>query len=81
MNRQAEGFIVREDARPAAGAEHPHESAHLHVAGEALYVDDIPEIAGTLQERPADAGTDTPRRKQLCPCGSGRKYKKCCLNE
>ena len=27
---------------------HPHESAHLHVAGEATYVDDMPELAGTL---------------------------------
>lgn len=26
----------------------PHESAHLHVAGEATYLDDIPELAGTL---------------------------------
>jgi xanthine dehydrogenase large subunit len=25
----------------------PHESAHLHVAGEATYVDDIRELAGT----------------------------------
>ncbi|HEX6708491.1 MAG TPA: xanthine dehydrogenase molybdopterin binding subunit [Albitalea sp.] len=30
------------------GVARPHESAHLHVAGEATYVDDIPEIAGTL---------------------------------
>jgi len=48
MNRQAEGFMAGERARPAAGAPHPHESAHLHVAGEAVYVDDIPEIAGTV---------------------------------
>jgi len=48
MNRQAEVFMTGERARPAAGIDHPHESAHLHVAGEALYVDDIPEIAGTL---------------------------------
>jgi xanthine dehydrogenase large subunit len=48
MNRQTEGFMAGERARPAAGVDHPHESAHLHVAGEALYVDDIPEIAGTL---------------------------------
>ena len=27
---------------------HPHDSAHLHVSGEATYVDDIPELAGTL---------------------------------
>ncbi len=26
----------------------PHESAHLHVSGEAIYVDDIREVAGTL---------------------------------
>ncbi|MBS0440409.1 MAG: xanthine dehydrogenase molybdopterin binding subunit [Proteobacteria bacterium] len=25
-----------------------HESAHLHVAGEAAYIDDLPELAGTL---------------------------------
>ena len=29
-------------------ASHPHESAELHVSGEAIYTDDIPEIAGTL---------------------------------
>jgi xanthine dehydrogenase large subunit len=38
--------------RPGAGArvgvDRPHESAHLHVAGEAAYVDDLPELAGTL---------------------------------
>ena len=26
----------------------PHESAHLHVAGQATYIDDLPELAGTL---------------------------------
>lgn len=30
------------------GVSRPHESAHLHVAGEATYTDDIPEVAGTL---------------------------------
>ena len=42
MNRQAEAFMARSETRPAAGVAHPHESAHLHVAGEACYVDDIP---------------------------------------
>ena len=32
----------------AVGASLPHESAHLHVAGAAPYVDDLPELAGTL---------------------------------
>lgn len=31
-----------------ANKSHPHESAHLHVSGEAVYVDDIGEIGGTL---------------------------------
>ena len=33
-----------------SAALHPpaHESAHLHVSGEAVYVDDIPELRGTL---------------------------------
>jgi xanthine dehydrogenase large subunit len=30
------------------GVSRPHESAHLHVAGEADYIDDLPELAGTL---------------------------------
>ena len=33
---------------PRVGVSRPHESAHLHVAGEATYIDDIPELAGTL---------------------------------
>lgn len=32
----------------AAGAALPHESAALHVSGEAIYTDDIPELRGTL---------------------------------
>ncbi len=40
---------VRQQQRETApGASVPHESAALHVAGEATYVDDIPELAGTL---------------------------------
>ena len=31
-----------------AGQPRPHDSAHLHVAGEAAYVDDLPELQGTL---------------------------------
>lgn len=32
----------------SAGRPTPHESAHLHVQGQATYVDDLPELAGTL---------------------------------
>ncbi len=33
---------------PAAGASSPHESATLHVTGEAVYTDDIPELRRTV---------------------------------
>ncbi|MBL8333295.1 MAG: molybdopterin-dependent oxidoreductase, partial [Rubrivivax sp.] len=35
-------------ARGEQGRELPHESARLHVTGEAVYTDDIPELRGTL---------------------------------
>ncbi len=49
MNKPHEGPLL-DAAHSAAGVgvPHPHESAHLHVAGEATYVDDMPELAGTL---------------------------------
>ncbi|MFL6696295.1 MAG: xanthine dehydrogenase molybdopterin binding subunit [Vitreoscilla sp.] len=35
-------------ASAGVGTPRPHESAHLHVAGSAAYIDDLPELAGTL---------------------------------
>ncbi|HEY3635581.1 MAG TPA: molybdopterin cofactor-binding domain-containing protein, partial [Caldimonas sp.] len=56
MNRALDPRWLRApdaDAAAAAsgariGVALPHESAHLHVAGAAPYVDDLPELAGTL---------------------------------
>jgi xanthine dehydrogenase large subunit len=48
MNKPTETGLLLKTAQPQAGAPLPHESAHLHVAGEAVYVDDIPELNGTL---------------------------------
>ena len=42
----AETAAERQGAR--VGISRPHESAHLHVAGEAAYIDDLPELNGTL---------------------------------
>ena len=46
MNKQAEPFLIETAAQ--VGRERAHESAHLHVAGEATYIDDIRELDGTL---------------------------------
>lgn len=58
MNKPLDSFLqppseaqaLREDHRAghSVGISRPHESAHLHVAGEAAYIDDLPELAGTL---------------------------------
>ena len=42
------GEAKAHDQGARVGISRPHESAHLHVAGEATYIDDIPELAGTL---------------------------------
>ena len=46
LDEPAEAAALRSGAR--VGISCPHESAHLHVAGEAHYIDDLPELAGTL---------------------------------
>ena len=40
------------DNTPAAGASRCHESARAQVAGAATYIDDIPEVRGTLHAAP-----------------------------
>jgi xanthine dehydrogenase large subunit len=44
--------FVAEAIQPAVGANHPHESARAHVCGGATYIDDIPELKGTLHAAP-----------------------------
>ncbi len=52
MNQAADAFLTQPTAiateASAAGRPLPHESARLHVAGQANYIDDLPELAGTL---------------------------------
>jgi xanthine dehydrogenase large subunit len=46
IDTDAEAKALAQGAR--VGISRPHESAQLHVAGEATYTDDLPELAGTL---------------------------------
>ncbi|MCP1573695.1 xanthine dehydrogenase large subunit [Herbaspirillum rubrisubalbicans] len=51
MNKQSEQFLhtlVPPADWATVGKPHPHESARLHVTGEATYTDDIVELQGTL---------------------------------
>ena len=49
MNKLVDTPLIAAEMAPGVvGKNLKHESAHLHVAGEATYTDDIPELAGTL---------------------------------
>jgi xanthine dehydrogenase large subunit len=48
MNQPVAPAAVGEQAWKAVGVARPHESAALHVLGQATYTDDIPELQGTL---------------------------------
>ncbi|PXW97074.1 xanthine dehydrogenase molybdenum binding subunit apoprotein [Sphaerotilus hippei] len=52
MNQPVDAFLATPPqtatATTTVGASPPHESARLHVAGRAPYIDDLPELAGTL---------------------------------
>ncbi|WP_426338361.1 xanthine dehydrogenase molybdopterin binding subunit [Pseudoduganella sp. S-14] len=50
MNSKSEQFMTLGAAKgwSEVGQSHPHESAILHVLGEAVYTNDIPEAQGTL---------------------------------
>ncbi|TWO72417.1 xanthine dehydrogenase molybdopterin binding subunit [Caenimonas sedimenti] len=47
-----DNFVARSASQPATGQSHPHESARAQVAGAATYIDDIPEVKGTLHAAP-----------------------------
>ena len=48
MTATAPRLLEPPHASAGVGTARPHESAHLHVAGSAAYIDDLPELAGTL---------------------------------
>jgi xanthine dehydrogenase large subunit len=50
MNAPSDPLIAT--GLPAAGAPHPHESARTQVQGRSPYVDDLPELKGTLHAAP-----------------------------
>ena len=47
-----EKFLAGQAAPPATGTPQAHESARAQVAGTATYVDDVPEVRGTLHAAP-----------------------------
>nr|WP_316640549.1 xanthine dehydrogenase molybdopterin binding subunit [uncultured Roseateles sp.] len=48
MNKMVDNTLLAAATLPQVGINRPHESAHLHVSGEATYTDDIAELQGTL---------------------------------
>ncbi len=52
MKREDDAATLPEASAPALGRSHPHESARAQVAGSATYIDDLPELKGTLYAAP-----------------------------
>ena len=52
VDRSAAAAAREKPAERAAGQSRPHESARAQVAGAATYIDDIPEVRGTLHAAP-----------------------------
>src|SRR5262245_48670675 len=48
MNKQSMPDLKAPKIKGGVASEQRHDSAHKHVSGQALYIDDIPEPAGTL---------------------------------
>ena len=62
------------DHGPNSGHEHDHVQAPAHVHGPHCNHGHAHAHAPMTPIRSAKVG-----RNDACPCGSGRKYKKCCL--
>jgi preprotein translocase subunit SecA len=42
---------------------------------------DLAPLDGILSDSRSDAGANRVGRNDPCPCGSGKKYKKCCMRK
>lgn len=42
--------------------------------------DRLAKVTPKLRQHPIVRGVRKPGRNSPCPCGSGKKFKKCCLN-
>ncbi len=62
-------------------------NTHCHICGSSdIYKNDGTgplcfKCAGGIKAGPPRKIIPTPGRNTSCPCGSGKKYKKCCLNK
>ena len=81
--------IHRHDADVKPGISHVDFSAHfeergqggvMHEKSEFAFLDGRWIFTRSLREGPAPVVLNTPKvgRNDPCPCGSGKKYKKCC---
>jgi preprotein translocase subunit SecA len=66
----------RRQAQPAAVASHAETSAF---AGAAVGGAPPGEMARAQRATPLERSAPKIGRNDPCPCGSGKKYKKCCL--
>jgi|GEM_PF-4097303 len=63
----------------------PESYEHIRMGGLVPVLTEAGKLAGIAQTKPRPTHqhrrTDQPGRNSPCPCGSGRKHKKCCLGK
>ena len=62
----------------------PQEAMDLADPKSRQYYENRPELKRYIDKLKRDAGQPVvrkPERNELCPCGSGKKFKKCCIGK
>ena len=62
----------------------PQEAMDLAEPRSQQYYENRPELKRYIDKSKRDAGQPVlrkPERNELCPCGSGKKFKKCCIGK
>ena len=62
----------------------PQEAMDLADPRSRQYYENRPELKRYIDKLKRDAGQPVvrkPERNELCPCGSGKKFKKCCIGK
>ena len=88
MNKHAALNLKAEKIAGGVATDQRHDSAHKHVSGQAVYIDDMPEPAGTLHgclglvdrcawhdhvDRPVGGACGTGRRRRADRQGCSRR--------
>lgn len=74
------GDSIRQTLEPYIDGCVPRQNTTMTFAGEGPPISELPKLAEALRKRGSGSGVAGRKvgRNETCPCGSGKKFKKCC---